>query len=569
MNQNTSLEDRLEALGAAIRERPRLTDRVMDEVRESGADGPTEEPPTPLTRAKQRRWKILAASVISVATVAGGVLIALLIVPSPSVGWADVTKAIQSQKWIRGTAAFPDDRDGTMWLSPERQIWAFRSKRSFRFFDGRERAKYEYYGGSRAIERLPLGEEDARRVLPLDALSQDKDAIGPWLFGTEKIVDQKRREVTEDGKTWIEFQMVLWRGDANQATLRVDPETKLPVYLLVSAPGDASKSFKWQFDYPEDGPTDIYALGVPREIKIDDQMPSDEVQRVLDAMAASRALIGDFRLLVAEEEDNRVFIVMRKGDRWRVDVCTGFYPPKPADGGAASDWFAERLKRSEPIPQYICDGKTVYKNPKVRPISSDGDSIQWERSRHAPQDLLSTGGSFDRSLSCAPYVTLATFVYPDLTPIRGWGFEFDPQPADSPGCVLIKRSARTTRKEPWRAHEWFYLDPAKGHAVIRAELFGLPADAPADPEVAGGQTIRMESFQQSPQGFWYPTVAHDTRSTVGELNDKGEILQRKTAPQTTTVRYDFDFEVNLPDSLFTIDDAQLPNSASAGDDGSL
>jgi len=480
------------------------------------------------------------------------VLIALLVVPSPSVGWADVTKAIQSQKWIRGTVTYPDGDPGTMWLSPQRQIWAFKSKRWFQFFDGRERAKYEYRGREKPIVRLPLGEEDAQRVLPVDALSQDRDAIGPWLFGTEKIVDQKRREVTEDGKTWVEFQLVLWRGDMNHATLRVDPETRLPVYLLVTSSKDAKESFKWQFDYPEDGPTDIYALGVPRGIEIDDQMPSDQVQRVLNTMAASRARIGDFRLMVAEEEDNRVFIVSRKGDRWRVDVCTGSYPPKPADGGAASDWFAERLRRFETFPQYICDGKTVYKNP--RPSASDGNSIKWERSRHAPHDLLSTGGSFERSLSAAPYVKLVTFIYPDLTPIRGWGFQFDPRPADSPGCVLIRRSARTTRKEPWTAHEWFYLDPARGHAVVRAELFGLPADAPADPVVAGGQTIHMEDFRRSPSGFWYPTVVRDTRSTVGELNDKGEILQRKTAPRTTTVRYCLDFDAELPDSLFTIED---------------
>ena len=256
-----------------------------------------------------------SSAVVTVATVAGAVLIVLLIVPSPSVGWADVTKAIQSQKWIRGTVTYADGDRGTMWLSPERQILAFKSDRWFQFFDGRERAKYEYRGREKPIVRLPLGEEDAQRVLPVDALSQDKDVIGPWLFGTEKIVDQKRREVTEDGKTWVEFQLVLWRGEANQATLRVDPETRLPIYLLLTSPDDASKSFKWLFDYPEDGPTDIYALGVPRGIKIDDQVPSDEVQRVLDAMAASRRLIGDFRLLVAEEEDNRVFIVSRKGDR--------------------------------------------------------------------------------------------------------------------------------------------------------------------------------------------------------------------------------------------------------------
>ncbi len=536
MNQHTSLEDRLKALGSVLRKGPRLTDRMMDEVRESAADGSTPRRSTLAPRvAMRRRWQLLAAAAGTVSAISVGVWVVLALLPSPSVGWADVTKAIQSQKWIRGTVAYSDGRRGTMWLSPERQVWAFRSEGSFRFFDGRERAKYEYYHGSERITKLPLGEENAQRVLPVDALSQDKDALGPWLFGTEKIVDQKRREVTEAGKTWIEFEMVLWRGDVNQATLRVDPETKLPVYLLLTSPEDATEAFKWQFDYPPDGPTDIYALGVPREIQIDDRVPSAEALRVLDAIAASRAQIGDFRLMVAEQEDDRTFIVRRKGDRWRVDVCRGSDLPKSADGLALSDWFAERLKGFRQIPLYVCDGKTVYKNWGMANIER---RIDLRAGRNpAPQDLMSGDGL--GGLSGATSVKLACLVYPDLTPRRGWPFEFDPHPTDAPGCVLIKRSALSTIGSV--AHEWYYIDPAKGHAVVRVELFMAPPDSPASPKANSGQSLRMEDFQLSPHGFWYPTVVHNTLR-----EDK------------TTVRYQFDFKADLPDSLFTIDDAEVP-----------
>lgn len=83
-------------------------------------------------------------------------------------------------------------------------------------------------------------------------------------------------------------------------------------------------------------------------------------------------------------------------------------------------------------------------------------------------------------------------------------------------------------------HEWYYLDPTKGYAVIRAELFNLPADAPADAKAdSGRQTIRLEDYQISPQGFWYPRVIHNPR---------------------VTVHYHFDFRVALPDWLFAIDD---------------
>ena len=111
--------------------------------------------------------------------------------------------------------------------------------------------------------------------------------------------------------------MTLWRGDRNQATLRVDPETKLPVSLALASPTNPKGPLTWLFDYPEHGPVDIYALGVPRETKIDDRMPSNDALEVLRAMVSSREEIGDFRLLVGEYSSygDRGAVVWRKGDR--------------------------------------------------------------------------------------------------------------------------------------------------------------------------------------------------------------------------------------------------------------
>ena len=104
-------------------------------------------------------------------------------------------------------------------------------------------------------------------------------------------------------------------------------------------------------------------------------------------------------------------------------------------------------------------------------------------------------------------------------------------------------------------HEWYYVDPAKSHAVVRAELFNLPPDAPSDPEATRTrQTIRMDDFQQTKQGFWYPTVIHKTTPSAVATNprqDQGAIGQQKT-----TIRYHFDFAADLPDSLFTVDEAR-------------
>jgi hypothetical protein len=117
---------------------------------------------------------------------------------------------------------------------------------------------------------------------------------------------------------------------------------------------------------------------------------------------------------------------------------------------------------------------------------------------------------------------------------------------------LIKRSARLATDEPTVGHEWYYLDPNKGYAVVRAELFNLPADAQADPKAAAErQTILLEDFQRSPQGFWYPNVIHDIAWRRPAPNQKPgpEVRDR-----TSTMHYLFDLGAALPDRLFVMDE---------------
>jgi hypothetical protein len=546
MNQHAFLEDRLESLGAALRARPSLHERVMDQVRQSAALRSTRELSTRSSRFQfGRRPRFLAASAGTFATIAAAMLFAITLFPSESVGWEEVAKAIQTQKWIRGSASLADGKDAKMWMSPARQTWAFHLGGSFYFYDGRDKIKYEYLGGDKPITKLPLGEDDAQRVLPIDALLQDKGAIGPWLLGSEKIVEQKRQETKEGGKTWIEFHLVLSRGEMNQATLRVDPETRLPVSLLTTSSKDKNKSFKWTFDYPKEGPADIYGLGVSRDVKIDDRMPADNVLKVLAAIAASRAKIGDFELIVGQSSNFSSSVVYRKGNQWRIDSWRPHVAVDSLPG--AQDWgkiFKDQLLLSPPTPLFVCNGATVWENTNVQ----SRDKLQWEVSqRTAPQDLMSGEGL--GTLSMAPGAKIASLLFPDLSPKVGWSFEFDPNPADAPGYVVLKRSTRVTWPKGSVAHEWYYLDPAMGYAVVRAELFNLPPNTPADPKASTGrQTIRMEDFQQSPQGFYYPTVIRDSRPGIG--GDQ---------PIKSLARYYFDFNVKLPDSLFTINGAQEPS----------
>ena len=147
----------------------------------------------------------------------------------------------------------------------------------------------------------------------------------------------------------------------------------------------------------------------------------------------------------------------------------------------------------------------MYKNSE----RLDSGMVNWQTARVATQEMLS--GS--RSRSGSGNLQFVRKVYPDLTVPQGFTFEFDPRPADAAGCVLIRISAEIAGGV-LRGHEWYYIDPAKGHAVVRTEMFNLPVGEKPDHLPANRQTIRHGSdFQQSPGGFWYPTVIRQQVTT--------------------------------------------------------
>jgi hypothetical protein len=519
---------------------------------------------------RRHSWRLAASAA---AAIVAASLLALLMLPSASVGWADVTKAIQSQRWIR--IAGIHKRDGlnwksVMWISPKLQIWAFHSDQTdktgdwFIFFDGRRRENFEYRTSDRQIVKMLLSDEDAQRFQPVDHMSE-----GSWMLGTERLVAKNMRDVTEDGKKWIDFDVVFFRGDCDLNTLRVDPATRLPVYLLSRSSENPTESYKFTFGYPADGPTDIYALGVPAKITIDDRMPSRDCQQVLLGMAASRAKIADFRLEVVVDDryHSASSIVWRKGDRWRIDRCEQevlltLHDPsapsvrgaRPPDGLGWQEPAARKLRLSWVGANLLCNGRLVYVNKGLRTPKVTNTNWEIAPARLTPQELLSGEGR--GHLDLAFYAKFASLVYPDLSPKAGWGFEFDPKPTDAPGCVLIKRSAQVASEKPRVGHEWYYIDPAKGCAVVRVEAFTLPANVPANPEASSRrQSIRMEDFRQSPQGFWYPQLIRDAMPLS---SDAGEEVGPRSRRSATTVHYHFDFDVPIPDSLFSVDTAGKP-----------
>ena len=119
MNDRSGLDSGLRALSASLGAHPGLAERVMKEVRQAAPSD--EDAPRPAPRVARHGRRLFAAAVFAATSAAA--LIAMVSGPVSKIAWADVTRAIQSQKWIRGTVTDAQGRRGTMWLSPDHRIW--------------------------------------------------------------------------------------------------------------------------------------------------------------------------------------------------------------------------------------------------------------------------------------------------------------------------------------------------------------------------------------------------------------------------------------------------------------
>jgi hypothetical protein len=497
---------------------------------------------------RRRRWPLVVSAVAALGLAA---LVALVVAPFQQAGWADVIHAVSAKKWLHATDA---DGAAEFWLSNDLRLWAYKRENLVMFWNQRERAKYEYRAGRDVLTKYPLAEGEVDRILTINGDGEGGATVGPGLFGSEQIVSQRQHEVSEGGKRWIDFDLVLARGAAKYGALRVDAETMLPVALGLSTAQGAKPLQVWQFDYPPEGPKDIFALGVPHGIPIESHLLSEAATRVVDGMTASRALVGDFRLLVAAKPQAFPnYFVWRKKDRWRVDsgrMMTADAVPSPPAGSAEWDaWWQEQLAQTRACPWYVCDGQAVFENADPAGFLNGGP-LKWKRSESVGPSDLSSG---DRSGQLPYPVRFERLVYPDLTPAPGFTLELDVQPRNAPGCVLVKLSATSTNPRYPAAHEWYWVDPSTGHALVRVEKFSLPAAVPADPAKSRSrQTTVMKEFQKSPQGFWYPGVVEDSlpMSEIGKAPADGAQRTIKTE-----FHYYFDFDSEIPDAVFDVEEA--------------
>jgi hypothetical protein len=346
---------------------------------------------------------------------------------------------------------------------------------------------------------------------------------------------------------------------------------------------------RFVLDYPEDGPADIYALGVPRPAKIVDSVPKPDLARVIDGVRASRQRFADSYYAIVADTMGAPMIgqsdkwwqaaslhqVWCKGDCWRVErgyprnmQYTRVYAPvaatsedrtkppapvaapsrdhgtqiePPGEGVDKMAWWKEHLKDFDFEPSGVCDGKAIYA-PKMatpgQPITQE--NAVWERFNKINPDVgrLPNAASFGPASNVMPeYYAYSVGIG---QPYRDTVAELDPHPSESPtGTLLLKyRQQGTDPNAISNCRYW--VDPARSYITLRYEL-GKAVETKEGPDAEWPDTYVMEEFAQAPSGIWYAAVVR--RLCPGKMTSPDKRV-------SMVWRFFVDFKTDMPDTLF-------------------
>jgi hypothetical protein len=507
-----------------------------------------------------RRWAILAAGVAAVFAVV------VFWNHSDNFVLADVVDAVANQAWMHATGKGPNDTDFEMWYSPKDEIIATRQENNVFLINMRQETIEVYEeveGGTSFLARLPIEGKQKKLFTSGEQRLQALffgNPIKSLQDGSNEIASQTKRTVREGDVTFVEYRLTSKTvGDAKPVVtvLRVDPKTRLPVSWKTMI-GD-KQLFSCQVEYPTDGPQSVYAMGVPRDVKIVDQSPSGDLKSILAAWKTGRTRFDSYRAVVVQSKfaDHRagghlIHQVWRKGTKWRIEQLRT--PPDmesyagkgvvPADANPKT-WWLVRGRKWEKMPKTVSDGTVEIRLKQIRaePVQIDPNNPGYALIKSLePVRTNAFSGPTDDPQPYEIGLMPEFDVYPILSGRGGWHCQatVDPQPTSGPeGMVLVENLYRNPSKtvgRPRGARYW--ADPARGYVVGQMQWLKT---GQADDSKQG--LVEMQQLARSPNGLWYPGVVRHVKNAHNRDDGKAS---------DTYSRYYLDFEADIPDELFDV-----------------
>lgn len=477
----------------------------------------------------------------------------------------EIVEAISDKPWMHAVGKGSRGIDVEMWYSPSNGIVASQYGEHILFLDSSRGTMDIFEKGDAPVPEVSRREIDAGLKKTLSEQERMLEALffgnpaQAFQNGESKLIDHAKKTIQQNGHTFIEHRFTTKSERADQpllTVLRVDPQTHLPVYWK-STIGD-QEVFSGRIEFPEQGPQTIYAMGVPRDVRIVDQTPSDDLKQVLAAWKKGRTRFDNYRAVVVKGDSANdraggwiVHQIWRKGLKWRVEQLR--YPPGFRDGSPdtvvppdadPATWWLERGEEWEAMPEAVSDGtreirlEVIPVKPR-RPDPENPDYLLIESYEPHQTNAFGPHGADDPR----PYHLWSRpefLAYPFLLGAESSGYQTDiaPHPNDGPdGTVRIEsRDSSPTDRPGGVFGVRYWADPARGYVVEQAIWLqvGIRASSPKG-------KVALNEMALTPNGFWYPTIVRRFQNTHN-LSDG--------TTSDTYVRFYLDFECEIPDELF-------------------
>jgi len=223
-----------------------------------------------------------------------------------TLAFADMVKAMKQQVWVHAVGEIQIDKDIRTienWINFEDAIEIDRNRDgNIRYSNKKDDVVYQYNVQRNSLTIASMSDEYAPRgeALPSSPLELLEGIISQYT--AQDHADISRGIVNENGHDIEVVRIMLdLEDDTNikeDYTLRIDKSTQLleKIDVVVLREGVQVSSVDIRIDYPQTGPQDIYAAGVPLTVEILDRRPksgTDEItaiqyKKIQDAENSSR-----------------------------------------------------------------------------------------------------------------------------------------------------------------------------------------------------------------------------------------------------------------------------------------
>jgi hypothetical protein len=242
---------------------------------------------------KSNYSKLAAAAMIVVTLIIGNTFFNIQ-PDGATVAWADMIETMKAQQWIHGVVDYETkERNGTfqMWVSLNPLVMILdKDGQEMTYFDLDRKVLQQYSHSDNVVtinsmEGMQLEELDVQSPVELmEKIIQDMQTDQHEI--TSRIETQAGKEV----------EIITGKGPHKTSTITKDVESGLITFASASETNGESKTVT--FDYPDKGPVDIFALGIPDDAEIIDNRPQGNRKALTDILNQKcKEGFGDFQAI--------------------------------------------------------------------------------------------------------------------------------------------------------------------------------------------------------------------------------------------------------------------------------